>query len=1053
MRKPTHRVTVRAAVLISLLLPLPAKAGPPLLSPGSGWDGKRLAGGPAVTEFPEELNGLAVIAPPRGNGAKPAAEWAFRTNLPATVYLGIVNRAGYVPPVEWEPTAMEIRSGNLLDRVYRRKVPAGKVTVPGHTGMSGAFFGVPHIVIVAADDGRQAELKLDEVVIPEAAPLPDPGPKDIDFRYAIFPSHDLLRFSLPKPPARLSRWRVALRRDGEARPLAERSGTFPMSAAGENLQTPELPAGLYFVECTLEGEGEPVRLNRWFYRQSFPWEQEKLGLDDVVIPPFEPLAVDESASRVSCVLRSHEHGAAGLWKQVTSQGRELLAAPVRLEVMAGGKTEAAAGAAPKITERKPTRVAGTAAWKAGDLEGTTDFAYDYDGFAEFTLTLAPTAAEIDRVQFVIPLKASEAWLLHPVTTLLRHHYAGRVPAGTGKVWDSANLPGGKMLGTFVPYVFVGGPERGICFAADNDRDWVADPNVPAMEIDRDGETVNLRLNLLARPHRLTLPRTIRFALQATPAKPMPTEPASWRRWWFTRGPHGKRHDVEGTMMGVNLGWGAAQLVTDLFPANEDVSFWDAMAANRARGKWDQDFLERWKRRYPGLAEAFPTYKWGLETVSGMPPNTNGTTSFKYLMPYLNPRGGSSLDPAFATTYLDEWSTVDVTDPGWKPGPDRTLREKLAPVWYGLEPVTSNVDRQLWWQRKMVEAFSDGPYWDNFFFKASWVPAEAGGPAYVDDEGRLRPGVNLRGFRSLVKRTAVMMHALGKRPLSWIHMTNANVVPVLSFGAANLDWEWRDLGKQAGVDIQDRLGIDADPSLVLVQSTGLQAGNVPVAIDRFHAKGKEAIAWQMRTGLAVCLPHEIRQKDGGPDAAFAQGVLDEFGYGLPDCQVFRYWENGHPLQATGARIRGLVLAREGRALLAIGNYGQEPAPGEQAQVASGKPDGAKPTSVEDYDAGVAERGGAAALELPPAAARPVYKVQLKLDLAALGLPETAMATDMERAAAARAPKKAKARKADELAADLEAELDGKDPSGRLNRVAPGVFELTIKKHDFAIILVE
>jgi hypothetical protein len=299
----------------------------------------------------------------------------------------------------------------------------------------------------------------------------------------------------------------------------------------------------------------------------------------------------------------------------------------------------------------------------------------------------------------------------------------------------------------------------------------------------------------------------------------------------------------------------------------------------------------------------------------------------------------------------------------------------------------------------------------------------------------------------------MMHALGKRPLSWIHMTNANVVPVLSFGAANLDWEWRDLGKQAGVDIQDRLGIDADPSLVLVQSTGLQAGNVPVAIDRFHAKGKEAIAWQMRTGLAVCLPHEIRQKDGGPDAAFAQGVLDEFGYGLPDCQVFRYWENGHPLQATGARIRGLVLAREGRALLAIGNYGQEPAPGEQAQVASGKPDGAKPTSVEDYDAGVAERGGAAALELPPAAARPVYKVQLKLDLAALGLPETAMATDMERAAAARAPKKAKARKADELAADLEAELDGKDPSGRLNRVAPGVFELTIKKHDFAIILVE
>ena len=320
---------------------------------------------------------------------------------------------------------------------------------------------------------------------------------------------------------------------------------------------------------------------------------------------------------------------------------------------------------------------------------------------------------------------------------------------------------------------------------------------------------------------------------------------------------------------------------------------------------------------------------------------------------------------------------------------------------------------------------------------------------MDDEGRLKPGVNLRGFRSLVKRTAVMMHMLGKRPLSWIHMTNANVVPVLSFGAVNLDWEWRDLGKQAGVDIQDRLSIDRDPALVLVQSTGLQAGNVPVAIDRFHAKGNEAIAWQMRTGLAVCLPHEIRQKDGGPDAAFAQATLDDFGYGLPDCQVFRYWEDGHPLEATGARIRGLVLARKGKALLAIGNYGQEPPPGERP-AADAKPAAEVTASVEDYDAGVAKRG-AAAIE-PTVAERTVYTVRLKLDLAALGLPDTATATDLERAARARAPR-TKSRGAVELADELEAELDGQDPSGRLGRVAPGVFELTIRRHDFAIILVE
>jgi len=499
------------------------------------------------------------------------------------------------------------------------------------------------------------------------------------------------------------------------------------------------------------------------------------------------------------------------------------------------------------------------------------------------------------------------------------------------------------------------------------------------------------------------------------------------------------------MLGVNIGWGAAQLVTDIFPANQDASFWEAMAANRASKAMDRAFLEDWKRRYPALAQSFPTYKWGLETVSFIPPATAGGRPAHYVFPYLNPRGGSSLDPAFATTYLDEWSSVDVAAPGWKPGPDRTLREKLAPCWYGLEPVASNVDHQLWWQRKMVETFSDGPYWDNFFVKASWVPTEAGGPAYVDDEGRLKPGVNLSGFRSLVKRTAVMMHVRGKRPLSWIHMTNANVVPVLSFGSVHLDWEWRDLGQQAGVDIQDRLGIDRDPALVLVQSTGLQAGNVPVAIDRFHAKGKEAIAWQMRTGLAVCLPHEIRQKDGGPDAAFAQAALDDFGYGLPDCKVYRYWDEGHPLEASGARIRGLVLARGGKALLAIGNYGQEPPAGEQATASEAK---AAATSVEDYDKGVANRGAADG-RLP--ADRPVYTVRFKLDLAALGLPDTATATDLEQAA--RAASTGKPSGTDQLAAELEAELDGQDPSGRLTRVGPGVFELSIKKHDFALILVE
>ena len=37
---------------------------------------------------------------------------------------------------------------------------------------------------------------------------------------------------------------------------------------------------------------------------------------------------------------------------------------------------------------------------------------------------------------------------------------------------------GSLPGPFLPYIFVGGPERGICYAADNDRDWINDPTPP-----------------------------------------------------------------------------------------------------------------------------------------------------------------------------------------------------------------------------------------------------------------------------------------------------------------------------------------------------------------------------------------------------------------------------------------------------------------------------------------------------------------------------------------------------------------------------------------------
>jgi hypothetical protein len=864
---------------------------------------------------------------------------------------------------------------------------------------------------------------------------------DQDIRYAYYPSHNVVRLAVPAAPEDATAWQAAVVA-ANGTPVAQTDGTMPVSKAGVSFAVPDLPAGGYRLVVTFTGGTEPVTWEGPFERRHFEWEGRRLGRDDVVIPPFEPLSVAEET--VGCVLRKHAHGPAGLWRQVTTAGRELLAAPLRLE--AGGKPVAGDGVT--FATVTPTRVAGSAKWQGG----STEFAYDYDGLMELTLRILP--GEVERLQLVIPLKAAEAWLMHPVTVELRQHFAGRIPAGAGKVWDSSQVPN-LVGGRFLPALFVGGPERGICFAADNDRDWITDPAVPAMEIDRAGDTVNLRLNLIARPATLTRERTIRFALQATPAKPMPESPANWRRWWATATPGGI-DDVQINFWGGNQYWGGRYFAVSIFPAFEDFGFWEQLAKHRRTGTVEPEYLETFLAKFAGaseqeLANLRAHFKEGLRLASTAPPNAAATKTTRYVIPYTNARGASRENPGFTDTYLDEWQRADVADPGWEQSERVTRQSRRGAVWYDAEPVDSFADMALHYYAKMYETFADGVYWDNFFLKPCFVPAEAGGPAYVDDEGVLRPGVNLMAFRDLVRRNAVMMHVMGKRPLSYIHMTNVNVPPMLSFGTVNLDWEWRDQGGLARADMQDRLGADADTALILAQSLGLQSGNVSVAINRTHEATRE---WQTRTTLAVCLPHEIKFDLGGKVTVFVQEVLEGFGYGRPDCRVYRYWEEGFPLTTAGANLHALVLAHDGQALIALGNYGPARAAGKPAPVTA-----TEAPSLEDYDA--AQRGlkkpAEPAARATAGAKGETYTVRLELDLAALGLPDDAQAYDVELAAGRTKTENLKAIKPPRRPGDEEAVAVSdlgleEERAFQLRRLAPGVFELRISTHDFALIQV-
>jgi len=194
-------------------------------------------------------------------------------------------------------------------------------------------------------------------------------------------------------------------------------------------------------------------------------------------------------------------------------------------------------------------------------------------------------------------------------------------------------------------------------------------------------------------------------------------------------------------------------------------------------------------------------------------------------------------------------------------------------------------------------------------------------------------------------------------------------------------------------------------------------------------------WLHRTGMAVCFPHEIRMHEGTPEVSFVQTQLARFGYGQPDCRVFRHWEENFPLQTQGAEMRALVLARGGKAMIALGNFGPAGATGPAA--------GQGGSSLAEYDAGQRGLAPAAATTSAPLEQREKadsYTIRLALDLDALGIPEIAQAWDVEL-------KAGRAKATHPRSAELPAQ------PAELKRIAPGVFELTILHHDFALIVVE
>ncbi len=655
--------------------------------------------------------------------------------------------------------------------------------------------------------------------------------------------------------------------------------------------TAKLPEGRYIASLSVPNS-ENALMEKEFQVKYYPWLNNNLGTNDILLPPFTALKVRDQV--ISCILRDYHISGNGLPSQVVAKEKNILAAPMKLMIQHRGKQEAQPEGKLIFTKKSDTAVDYTAKSAGKYLNVETQGHMEFDGLLKLDLILNQVGDAPEQIWLDIPVKKEFATLFHASGEHIRANPAGFVPAGEGTIWKSRSIPQ-INISNFIPYIWLGDDERGISYAADWDRGWSHSEERDAVELFRHANgDISIRLHLLNAPFTLKKDHRITIALMGSPVKPMPT---GWRGWSDGFGFKGTRI---GKCLMSNPYWGSYFTWTGRYPAFEDFECVRKLTETRKTGVIDQEFVKSWLDR---LANASPAEAPWLKK-SGQPFAVRHTNAAFNMMKGLhavndkttvyfytcNWDGGASALPEFPV-FQDEWQPR-------------------------VHVFKSYADYAIYYLNKMLDSGMDGVYNDNTFFAAnfSW----ATGNAYIDDNGEVRPSLGLWRVREYHKRQLTLMVERGMNPWITAHHTNGNILPTLSFVTNVMGMEWK-YGEQ---DFQLRFS----PDYIRAVNQGRQGGFFPTSLDGITGKDPAKRTWATRTMLSVLLPHEVRptcprQCDGGLYRKIHDRMYD-FGIGEPDCVFHAYWDANNPVKANHDKLLPSVYKRGTKLLIFCGSYADD-----------------------------------------------------------------------------------------------------------------------------------
>jgi hypothetical protein len=285
----------------------------------------------------------------------------------------------------------------------------------------------------------------------------------------------------------------------------------------------DCPVGPYTVQVLVSLDGKKVAASdRQFSKPPLPsWLGNRIGYSDQVPSPFT--AVKATATQSSIWGRNYQwNGRDPFPISITTQGHDLLSAPIQLVGTSGGQPIKWTTTEWKLLRSEPREAAYHSIQESGNLKLDLTVTVDFDGLIRFKGSVAGQNSDIEQLLLTIPLKNEmvthfHASQFHTEVKLVKDMKGDNSKYRAGYIGDFTKaFPDGAT--PFAALFWLGGNDGGLQWISEWDKGWVNADREKVMKVVRDDKSTSLQVSFIGMKTVLQEPLPIDFAVNVSPVK-------------------------------------------------------------------------------------------------------------------------------------------------------------------------------------------------------------------------------------------------------------------------------------------------------------------------------------------------------------------------------------------------------------------------------------------------------------------------------------------------------------------------------------------------------